>query len=151
MSSLFASILLGLLFIAGSASAQVLDRAVFEGRVFLQGAGSLPYVLTITYAPEPGESDGSIRRISGIVLTLNGRKLSFPRAAFADLRWAHRPWPLFTDGIDPRRARFQIEGGDGEKSYDVDFLVTQEGLVARELTHPLSKKPEVTVYHPRAR
>ena len=88
---------------------------------------------------------------TAIVLTIDGRKLTFPAAAFSDLARAHRPWPLYTDGLDARRARFQIEGGDGEKSYTVTYVVTKDRLIRRELTRPLAVTAEVTRYNTKAR
>ena len=146
MRAFLSSTFLALVFMTCDAHSQVIDRTAFEGSVFFQGSGSVPYVLTITYAPIPHDSHTMWRHVADISLTLNHRKIAIPRAAFADLYWAHQPRPLYTDGIDSRRARFGIEGGSGEKFYDVDFVVTKDRLVLRELTRHGFKTPEVTRY-----
>ena len=139
------------LFVANGIHAQIIDKAIFKGRVFLKGSGSVPYLLIITYAPTHPDDPDSRRRVAAITLTLNGKKVLFPRAAFADLSEVHRPWPLFGDGIDPRRARLHIEGGDASKAYSVDYVVTKDRLVLREITRHAATIPEVTSYYARAK
>lgn len=129
----------------GCAHSQVIDRATFEGTVFLKGSGDVPYSLTINYAPMSRDYP-KWRQIADISLKLDGRPITIPRDAFAGLGMAGVPFPLYTDGIDSRRARFELAGGDGEKSYRVDFVVTKDRLVLRELTRHAVKEPEVTRY-----
>ena len=145
MRAFLSSTFLALVLMICDAHSQVIDKAAFEGTVFLQGSGSVPYVLTITYAPMSRDYT-KWRHVADISLKLNRQTIAIPRDAFADLYWAGVPCPLYGDGIDSRRARFQIVGGSGEKSYTVDFVVTKDRLVLRELTRHAEKNPEVTRY-----
>lgn len=140
-----------LILMAGGAQAQVLDKAAFEGRVFTADNSTVPYTLTIVYAPEKkGSSEGN-RRIASISLTIDGKAISIPASSYTDLADAHRPQSLYTDGVDMNNARFQIEGGDGENSYTAEFLVTRERLIEREIQYGEGSKPKITKYNAKSK
>jgi hypothetical protein len=130
---------------ASLSTAAELNKASFEGLVFLQGTGKVPYVLTINYVRSEAPSL-PFRKISNINLTLAGKKIVFPPRSFQDLWHAHRPWPLYTHGVEPHLAMFMIEGGDASKSYEVRYIVSKDRLVRREFKRHLAKQSEVVIF-----
>jgi len=123
-------------------ASDVVDKTCVEGKVFLQGVGMVPYRLAIVYSPEPS-APNDLRRISNISLTLAGKEIIIPKKSYSDLRAATRSWPLYGVGGEPKQFQFWIEGGDGAKSYKVEFFISTERLVYREMFRHDSEKPEV--------
>lgn len=121
-----------------------LNRAVFEGEVFMERSGAkVPYTLTIAYAPGIG---GDYRNIKSIKLIVDGRELSVPQEAFSDLRMVHRPWPIYGVGGNPNHVQFFLEGGDASGSYRVTFEFDEDRLIQRSVLKHLEKISEVTNY-----
>jgi hypothetical protein len=133
--------------LASSTSGQALDEVTVKGQ-FEFGRRLEPYMLRVTYAPQPAQLPyypdlpRQYRRIARIELTIAGKHVAFPAAAYADLWFAHRVWPP----LEGRSiVQFDIEGGDGEKGYEVRFTCDHHRLIKREMTRHMTK-PQITFY-----
>jgi hypothetical protein len=144
MRSAFVALWLAL---GGSVSGQALDEITIKGQ-FEFGRRLEPYVLRVTYAPQPAQLPyypdlpKRYRRITRIELAIAGKNVAFPASAYADLWFAHRVWPPL-EGTST--IAFDIQGGDGEKGYEVRFTCDHRRLIKREMTRHM-EKPQITYY-----
>lgn len=129
--------------------AQVVDEATFNGKVNLSGKLT-PYSLQIVYKPDAWRGSSDIdRSIDKILLSINGREIAFSQKALEGLYGVTAPSAIYTDGLDPNHGRFTIQGGGGEKQFEVAFIFDTKHLLSRELhyTRLMSKDVPVEVIH----
>ena len=145
MRSLRAALFLALLLISSATvqARQALDEAVLRGTTYLDGR-MVPYRLRVVYQPTDWRGLASIdRRVKSITLRLGKREIAFPRKAYADLYQALGPTAVFEHGEHDTWGRFEITGGDGEKSYTAAFNFTKDRLVSREYYRHMETTPTV--------
>ena len=132
-----------------SARAQVFDEVYMRGTVILNGK-TLSYDLRVTYMPDNWRGKPELdRSISDISVRIDGHKLIFPKSAYNDLFSVRTPSGLYTDGLDSSCARFTLEGGGGEKLYEVGFKFSETTLMERDFhyTRPDAGIPDPAIMH----
>jgi len=139
-----ASYILAIVFISSGLASAKLERALFEGHLKDEH-----YLIEFKFAPMPPfpnypDAPKYWMILSALDVQIGKQSIKVPKAAYKDLFAPHSPSDPF---YDPHgNIRLPLKGGDGEKSYTVDFIFRNGRLIARDYYPHMSTKPITTHY-----
>jgi len=139
-----ASCFLAIVLISSGLASAKLERAVFEGHLNDQY-----FLIEFKFAPMPAfphypDAPKCWMVLSELDVQIGKQSIKVPKSAYKDLFAPHTPGAPFYDPYG--NIRLPLAGGDGEKSYTVEFIFKNGRLIARNYYPYLGKKPITTHY-----